>query len=175
MNIVNGKEREVVEMLRGYGLCGYEAKAYFALLAVGESKAGQLARKSSVPQSKIYEVLESLNDKGFVELTEDERPVVYKAISLKDTTEKAIATKNKDIKQLQKNVEKLNHVLEAVAPIHRQYERTGCSLRDTGHGRRPNYKSQITNLRCLPISCLTLFVEHSLKTKIQHGLTSGKR
>jgi sugar-specific transcriptional regulator TrmB len=122
MNIVNGKEREVVEMLRGYGLCGYEAKAYFALLAVGESKAGQLARKSSVPQSKIYEVLESLNDKGFVELTEDERPVVYKAISLKDTTEKAIATKNKDIKQLQKNVEKLNHVLEAVAPIHRQYE-----------------------------------------------------
>jgi sugar-specific transcriptional regulator TrmB len=122
MNIVNGKEREVVEMLRGHGLNCYEAKAYFALLVTGESKVGQLARKSSVPQSKIYEILESLNDKGFVELVEDERPVVYKAINLKDTTEKAIAAKNKDIKQLQKNVEKLNRVVEAVAPIHRQYE-----------------------------------------------------
>lgn len=49
MNIVNGKEREVVEMLRSYGLNGYEAKAYFALLVEGESKVGQLARKASVP------------------------------------------------------------------------------------------------------------------------------
>jgi sugar-specific transcriptional regulator TrmB len=122
MNIVNGKEREVVEMLRGYGLCGYEAKAYFALLVTGDSKAEQLARKSSVPQSKIYEILESLNDKGFVELVEDERPIVYRAVSLKYTTEKAIASKNKDIKQLQKNAEKLNRVVEAVAPIHRQHE-----------------------------------------------------
>lgn len=40
MNIVNGKEREVVEMLCSYGLNGYEAKAYFSLLVTGESKAG---------------------------------------------------------------------------------------------------------------------------------------
>lgn len=126
MNIVNGKEQEVVEMQRGYRLNCYEAKAYFALLVTGESKAGQLARKSSVPQSKIYEILESLSDKGFVELMEDERPVVYRAVSLKDTTEKTIAAKNNDIKQLQKNVEKLNRVVEAVAPIHRQCE--ACRL-----------------------------------------------
>ena len=122
MQVLNGKEREVVEMLRGYGLNSYEAKAYFALLVTGESKVGQLARKSSVPQSKIYEILESLSDKGFVELMEDERPLVYKAVCLKDTTEKAIAVKNKEIKQLQKNIEKLSKLLEAVAPIHRQYE-----------------------------------------------------
>jgi hypothetical protein len=46
MNVVNGKEREVVELLRGYGLCDYEAKVYFTLLAVGESKAGDVARKA---------------------------------------------------------------------------------------------------------------------------------
>jgi len=38
MNVVNGKEREIVEILRAYGLNGYEAKAYFTLLAAGESK-----------------------------------------------------------------------------------------------------------------------------------------
>ena len=122
MNVVNGKEREVVELLCGYGLNGSESKVYFALLVTGESKVGQLARKSSVPQSKIYEVLGNLGDKGFVELADEERPATYKAVSLKGVMEKAIASKNKEIRQLQKNVEKLGQVLEAVAPIHRQYE-----------------------------------------------------
>jgi hypothetical protein len=48
MQIVNGKEREVVEMLRGYDLNGYEAKAsrgampdYKRLMAQGLSKKYQ--------------------------------------------------------------------------------------------------------------------------------------
>jgi sugar-specific transcriptional regulator TrmB len=38
MDVLNGKEREIVEILRAYGLNAYEAKAYFALLVSGESK-----------------------------------------------------------------------------------------------------------------------------------------
>jgi sugar-specific transcriptional regulator TrmB len=64
MNIVNGKEREIVEMLRGYGLNGYEAKVYFALLAVGESKTGDVVCKAGVPQSKVYDTLDNLHGKG---------------------------------------------------------------------------------------------------------------
>jgi len=122
MNIVNGKEREVVEILRGYGLCNYEAKAYFALLAVGESKAGDVARKAGVPQSKVYDVLDTLREKGFVEQNEDARPKEYKAFSLKDTTERVVALRTKDIAGLQKSMDRLNRVLDAVAPIHRQHE-----------------------------------------------------
>jgi sugar-specific transcriptional regulator TrmB len=122
MYVVNGKEREVVEILRPYGLNKYEAKAYFTLLVEGEAKVGHLARKASVPKSKIYEVLESLNDKGFAEVSSDERPLTYKVVSLDTTTEKAKAGIAKSIKELEKNKEKLKRVLEAFAPIHRQHE-----------------------------------------------------
>ena len=122
MNIVNGKEREVVELLRGYGLNGYEAKAYFTLLAAGESKAGDVARKAGVPQSKVYDVLDRLASKGFVEQTEDEKPAMYKAHALKETTEKVVSLRTKEIAGLQKSMDRLNRVLEAVAPIHRQHE-----------------------------------------------------
>jgi sugar-specific transcriptional regulator TrmB len=122
MNIVNGKEREVVEILRGYGLCNYEAKAYFALLAVGESKAGDVARKAGVPQSKVYDVLDTLREKGFVEQNEDARPKEYKAFSLKDTTERVVTLRTREIAGLRKSMDRLNRVLEAVTPIHRQYE-----------------------------------------------------
>ena len=122
MNVVNGKEREVVEMLRGYGLNGYEAKAYFTLLAVGESKAGDVARKAGVPQSKVYDILENLRGKGFVEQNSEARPMEYKALPLKDTTERVVALRTREIAGLQKSMERLNRVLEAVAPVHRQHE-----------------------------------------------------
>lgn len=73
-------------------------------------------------QSKIYEVLESLNDKGFAEVLSDEKPLAYKVVGLKDTTEKAKVAIAKSIKELEKNKEKLNRVLEVVTPIHKQYE-----------------------------------------------------
>jgi sugar-specific transcriptional regulator TrmB len=122
MDIVNGKEREVVEMLRYYGLNGYEARAYFTLLAAGESKAGDVARKAGVPQSKVYDILENLRGKGFVEQNEDAWPKEYKALPLKDTTERVVALRTREIAGLQKSRDRLNRVLEAVAPIQRQHE-----------------------------------------------------
>ena len=119
---MNGKEREVVEILRGYGLNGYEAKAYFTLLAAGESKAGDVARKAGVPQSKVYDILENLRGKGFVEQDSEARPMEYKALPLKDTTERVVALRTREIARLQKSMDRLNRVLEAVAPIHRQHE-----------------------------------------------------
>ena len=46
------------------GLTLWESKAYIALLELGSTTTGPLAKKSGVPQSKIYEVLNSLNNKG---------------------------------------------------------------------------------------------------------------
>lgn len=79
MQIVNGKEREVVEMLRGYGLNGYEAKAsrgampdYKRLMAQGLSKKYQkqffkdLGDAFELNQSYlspiVYTVFESLGE-----------------------------------------------------------------------------------------------------------------
>lgn len=48
------------------GLNRWETRAYVALLELGSTTTGPLAKKSNVPLSKIYPVLESLNKKGLV-------------------------------------------------------------------------------------------------------------
>lgn len=52
--------------LQEIGLTNWESQAYLALLEIGETKVGPLIKKSEVPQSKIYSVLESLIKKGLI-------------------------------------------------------------------------------------------------------------
>ena len=57
---------ESEELLReAFGLNSYESKLYIALLGRG-MKAGEAAQVSGVPQSRTYDTLRSLEQKGFV-------------------------------------------------------------------------------------------------------------
>jgi sugar-specific transcriptional regulator TrmB len=56
----------IVEKLERIGLTEYEAKAYFALLEVHLNTATKVSEKSGVPRTRIYSVLESLMNKGWV-------------------------------------------------------------------------------------------------------------
>jgi sugar-specific transcriptional regulator TrmB len=58
------------------GLNAYEIDAYTALLEEGEMTAMEISRKAVVPYSKIYEVLNSLKEKGWVKSSES-RPTKY--------------------------------------------------------------------------------------------------
>jgi Predicted transcriptional regulators len=49
------------------GLGSYEIKVYISLLENGSMPASELSKKSSVPYSKIYEVLNSLEERGWIE------------------------------------------------------------------------------------------------------------
>ena len=53
------------EILRKIGLNAYETDAYLALLEGGQMTAMEISREAHVPYSKIYEVLNSLKQKGW--------------------------------------------------------------------------------------------------------------
>ncbi|HKR57585.1 MAG TPA: helix-turn-helix domain-containing protein [Candidatus Nitrosopolaris sp.] len=53
--------------MESLGLTGYEIKAYLSLVETGSASASDISKKSGVPYSKIYEVLNSLEDKGWTE------------------------------------------------------------------------------------------------------------
>jgi hypothetical protein len=53
-----------VDLLQRIGLNKYEAEAYFALLADGPLTGYELGKRSSVPLSKSYEILERLARRG---------------------------------------------------------------------------------------------------------------
>lgn len=68
MFTLNGNQNKILKMLKKCGLNEYQSKAYFTLLITGKSKAWDLYKRSSVPQSKIYYVVEELKEKGLVEV-----------------------------------------------------------------------------------------------------------
>ena len=62
--------------LKEIGLTEYEVAAYLSLLGSGPSTASQASKGADVPYSKIYDVLASLEAKGWVEV-ENTRPKRY--------------------------------------------------------------------------------------------------
>lgn len=57
--------------LQQLGLNAYEARTYLVLLGHSRFKALELAPRSHVPRQKIYEVLDSLVEKGFARVIQD--------------------------------------------------------------------------------------------------------
>jgi sugar-specific transcriptional regulator TrmB len=57
---------ELVETLEDAGLSPYQATAYVTLLDTGSVSAQELAARSDVPRPRIYDVLEALEEQGYV-------------------------------------------------------------------------------------------------------------
>ncbi|HXW37072.1 MAG TPA: helix-turn-helix domain-containing protein [Nitrososphaerales archaeon] len=66
------------QALEQLGLTGSEVKAYVALLRGGTMTASDVSRQARIPYSKVYDALESLHEKGWVE-EQKSRPIVYTA------------------------------------------------------------------------------------------------
>jgi sugar-specific transcriptional regulator TrmB len=76
--IVN--EEFLSKLRRAFSLNLYEVKLWTALLSRGVSTAGELSDIADVPRSRTYDVLESLERKGFV-IVKPEKPIKYLAIA----------------------------------------------------------------------------------------------
>jgi sugar-specific transcriptional regulator TrmB len=67
-----------ISALDDLGLTGTEVKAYLALLRGGTMTANDVSRAARIPYSKVYSALETLREKGWVDM-QKRRPVVYTA------------------------------------------------------------------------------------------------
>ncbi len=65
-------------LLNKLGINDYEAKAYTTLVEHGPTTATELSPLSTVPQGRIYDVLSTLEKRGFVKV-QPGRPKMYKA------------------------------------------------------------------------------------------------
>jgi len=77
----------VVEKLQKVGLTEYEAKVYLSLLKDHLNSATKLSEKSGVPRTKIYQVLESLEHKGWIRIYSG-IPLLFKAVDPHEVFEK---------------------------------------------------------------------------------------
>jgi len=99
-------EKEFLNKLRDFGLNTYEAKLWTALLSRGVSTAGELSDIANVPRSRSYDVLESLEKKGFI-ISKVGKPIRYIAVSPEDVIERV---KKKVEDESQKRIKIINEI-----------------------------------------------------------------
>ena len=81
-------KQELINKLKDYfDLNVYETKVWLALLGKGVASAGEIAEDSRVPRSRTYDVLESLEKKGFA-IVKLGKPVKYIGVKPKIILEK---------------------------------------------------------------------------------------
>lgn len=65
----------VIEKLQKFGLNQYEAKAYVALLKTGTANAYTICKESGIPRARIYDVMETITNRGFAMIEESSENV----------------------------------------------------------------------------------------------------
>jgi len=102
-------KQELVQKIRDYfSLNIYETKVWLALLGKGVASAGEIAELSEVPRSRTYDVLESLEKRGFT-ISKLGKPAKYIAVKPNIILEKM---KNNTIKEAEHKVDVLAKLKE---------------------------------------------------------------
>jgi len=80
-------QKNFLNKLKDFGLNTYESKLWTALLSRGVSTAGELSDIANVPRSRSYDVLESLEKKGFIVMKLG-KPIKYIAVPPSEVIER---------------------------------------------------------------------------------------
>ncbi len=114
-------QKNFLSKLRDFGLNTYESKLWTALLSRGSSTAGELSDIANVPRSRTYDVLESLERKGFI-IRKLGKPIKYIAVPPSEVVERVKTNiKKESEKQLELIDEvKGSNILEELNLLHAQ-------------------------------------------------------
>ncbi len=115
------KEEFLSKLRRYFSLNLYEVKIWTALLSRGVSTAGELSDIANVPRSRSYDVLESLEKKGFVVMKLG-KPIKYIAVPPEEVVERVKKNMRQDAEEKVKRLEKLKgtEVLGELSTLHTQ-------------------------------------------------------
>ncbi|MFH1916408.1 MAG: helix-turn-helix domain-containing protein [Nanoarchaeota archaeon] len=115
------KEEFLSKLRRYFSLNLYEVKIWTALLSRGVSTAGELSDIANVPRSRSYDVLESLEKKGFVVMKLG-KPIKYIAVPPKEVVERVKKNVKMDSDERIKRLENLKttEVINELNNLHTQ-------------------------------------------------------
>ena len=115
------KEEFLSKLRRYFSLNLYEVKIWAALLSRGVSTAGELSDIANVPRSRSYDVLESLEKKGFVVMKLG-KPIKYMAVAPNEVVERVKKNMRTDAEEKVKRLEDLKStdVIQELNTLHTQ-------------------------------------------------------
>jgi len=114
-------QKDFLNRLKDFGLNSYEAKLWTALLSRGVATAGELSDIANVPRSRSYDVLESLERKGFV-IMKLGKPIKYIAVPPSEVLDRVKKNITEDAKKQTEMLDELkeSEVLGELSSLHQQ-------------------------------------------------------
>jgi len=114
-------KKDFLNKLKDLGLNSYESRLWVALLSRGVSTAGELSDIANVPRSRSYDVLESLEKKGFI-IMKIGKPIKYIAVPPSEVIDRVKKRIEIDTKEQITSLEQINNskVIEELKTLHEQ-------------------------------------------------------
>ena len=162
-------QQEILTKLKDFGINTYESKLWIALLSRGSSTAGELSDIARVPRSRSYDVLESLERKGFI-IMKVGKPIKYIAVPPEEVIERVKKkVKERSEKQLKTiNELKTGDILNELNSLHSQ----GIELVEPSDlvgyikGRDNLYNHIVSMIKNAKNSVIITTTEQGLKRKL---------
>ncbi|MFB6246331.1 MAG: TrmB family transcriptional regulator [Candidatus Pacearchaeota archaeon] len=107
-NKTSDNEEFLSRLRKIFDLNLYEVKVWTALLSRGSSTAGELSNISNVPRSRTYDILESLEKKGFI-IMKLGKPIKFIAIKPDEVVERVKKNLQKHTEEKTKRLENLKN------------------------------------------------------------------
>ncbi len=113
------KEEFLGRLRKIFGLNLYEVRVWAALLSRGVSTAGELSDISNVPRSRTYDILESLEKKGFIVMKLG-KPIKFIALKPIEVVERVKRNVVRQANDMSKRLDELKgtDVLEELSNLH---------------------------------------------------------
>jgi sugar-specific transcriptional regulator TrmB len=164
-------EKNFLSKLKEFGLNSYESKLWTALLSRGVSTAGELSDIANVPRSRSYDVLESLEKKGFV-IMKLGKPIKYIAVPPAEVIERVKKKIKREAEQREKHLDELNQseLLDELDILYKQGIDTvePTELAGSIKGRENIYNQMSSMIKKAEESIKIISTEKGIKRKVKN-------
>ncbi|MBN2052162.1 TrmB family transcriptional regulator [Candidatus Woesearchaeota archaeon] len=164
-------QESFLKKIKDFGLNSYEAKIWTALLSRGVSTAGELSDIAGVPRSRSYDILESLEKKGFI-VMKIGKPIKYLALPPEEVVERVKKRITMQAQERTVNLEQLkgSELLKELNLLHNQGVDMVNPLDLTGviKGRNQIYNHLSTMIKNAKKSVVLMTTEEGLIRKHKH-------
>ena len=126
-------DQDPTDLLQELDLKEYEAKALARLLRSGRTTAPDVAEATGIPKARIYGVLDSLADRGFIEVIPG-RPKHYQPKSPEAILDRAEENRRQQFEDFQSEVEAMRpDFLDVFEPMYEQAEEAVSPISELFH------------------------------------------
>lgn len=149
------------------GLTEYEARAYIAVVCIGEGGVGEISQESGIPRARVYDIMERLAGKGFVEIG-NSKPLRYRANDPKRVLQGILVELEHSVNDITLQLEKKKRrTSKSLTPVWLIPDERGIDTRlrellDSS----PNSVSLVAPSRCLLLKYASVLSELSNHIKV---------